>query len=268
MRQYYAGEGSELPGRVNIGIALTHACVESNLPKAPILQPPASVKDVISRMLRRAVQRYWRTFEILSDFQLLLVSTLRNQARGKLTEHMLPIVDCMAQLPKFLQNEDRVQRNEAFAGWTTKRQKTYIHGVAKGVSRSSLSEAQLEQAKTDATEDVGILANICKGLDVEFETRSDYERLSSAIAKHDIQLQAVVTTAIKRVPKEDQIAHVSSFTGNDHGGYDDESVKKLVLDGLQFNSQFGCVLPPQFVSVVRKRAFYRLEQKMAIFLIK
>ena len=139
-------------------------------------------------MLRPAVQRYWRTLEI----RLPTIAGLNSEKSSTREIDRAHVADCMAQLPKFLQNEERVKRNEAFAGWTAKRQKTYMHGVAKGVSRSSLSEAQLEQAKTDATEDVGILAGICKGLDVEFETRSDYERLSSAITKHDIQLQAVV----------------------------------------------------------------------------
>ena len=136
MRQYYAGEGSELPGRVNIGTALAHACVESNgagiikiedgedpvqrihpnLPKAPILQPPASVKDVILRMLRPAVQRYWRTLEI----RLPTIAGLNSEKSSTREIDRAHVADCMAQLPKFLQNEERVKRNEAFCRMDSK----------------------------------------------------------------------------------------------------------------------------------------------------
>ena len=275
MRQFYGGEGSGLPGYVKLSDALAHSCVESNgagilhteddeepiyliaecMPRAPITQPTGEVLRVISSMPKKAIYRYWHLLaENFPDINGLHTEKTRDREVAR--EH---IGDCMAQLPKHLQHADRMSRNEAFRNWVHKWEKAYKTAYDAQNVKRSIDPRSLSLAKQFATEDVEILEVIAHGHDLDFSTRSQYERLTGAIERKGIRITTFVTTAIKRAAVTNRIKYVMPFIDGDFGGYSEPAVLKLVLDGIQFNQMAGKMLPAQFLSVIRNRAIYNFE---------
>jgi hypothetical protein len=281
MRQYYAGEGSELPGRVGLSDELTHASVECNgagiiqldderqpvyqvidgLPRTPQIPPPKEVGSIISQMPRAAVWRYWHHLEA----QYPRFAVLHNKRTREREVDRVHIGDCIAQLPKALQHLDKHQRNIAYAKWVRKWNRGFnfkkmLANRGQMVSKPSITPMNLETMKSMAQEDLELLDAMNTGYSVPFDTASHYDRLSGAIAHAGIRIESFVTSAVKRLGKEEQYALIAALIEDNTGGYLPEDVVKIVLDGHQFNSLFGKALPPQFASVVRKRALVRYEE--------
>jgi hypothetical protein len=168
------------------------------------------------------------------------------------------IGDCLLQLPKFLQQKDKFSRNTQFQQWTKAWNKAY-NAKVPSQDVESLPRSMLPVIQEMADEDVTVLEGIYEGHDLFFDVSTNFEHLSSSIARSNIQIEAFVTAAVKAAPRKNRIELLNHVTNGDHGGYDDEAVLQIVLNGIQFNSHYGEQLPPQFASVMRQRGIWRFE---------
>jgi hypothetical protein len=276
MVQYYAGEGSSLPGKVYIPQALESAPVESqgaglirddgvsdpvyiirhNLPRQPIVDPPPQVMRAIDGMPRKAVVRYWHTLARQYP-KLAGLHTLKTKSRAIMQTH---VGDCMLQLPRFLQHVDRETRNRSFALWARKWGKLMATKPSPKDLTLSLDTYMLEAARAAAREDVFMLDALATGHTVPLAKTSHYERLRLILPSCGIKLELFATSALSRADKETRAALILDLVDHDTGGYPAHDVYKIVVEGHQFNQVARDVLPQQFASLIRARGLYRFEE--------